>query len=157
VSVLERVDFERIKHQAVENALTLHQKLTKLVLYNGITEKKWNHIVNNLSEKRLSRIKFITEFLKELEKTIWKDMYEVWTQPNVTPEIWENYKLFDCSKLIEVKQMKELSKQLKGRLTKWTEQLRERIVAEREGRVIDDPNDVKVTPEELLHESKAIT
>lgn len=101
------------KMEIKEKIKLLHTEMTEIILYNGLAPTTWNSI---LDEGRATRLEVILKFLAELKDTLWQDMYTIWTQPNMTSDMWHSYKwFFNRPELVEQKQMAEAAKRLKRR------------------------------------------
>lgn len=117
-------DFETNKHKIVEEIKTLHTSMSEIILYNNIKPSVWNELVDDLMNKRLSVLELILSFLTELKNGVWDEMNKVWCQPNMTSEMWHNYKLFfDKPQLIEQKQMFQLRQKLRIRWSRFREDM----------------------------------
>jgi hypothetical protein len=117
-------DFETNKHKIVEEIKALHTSMSEIILYNNIKPSVWNELVDDLMNKRLSVLELILSFLTELKNGVWDEMNKVWCQPNLTSEMWHNYKLFfDKPQLIEQKQMFQLRQKLRIRWSRFREDM----------------------------------
>jgi hypothetical protein len=132
-------DFEIKKQEMVMRIKELHTSMTELILYNNIKPSVWNDLVDDLMNKRTSTLQLILSFLTELHDGIWNEMNKVWTQPNMTSEMWHNYKLFfDKPQLVEQKQMFQLRQRLRIQWGRFRESMNNLRMKQRENESTQD-------------------
>lgn len=111
----------------IEKIKSLHSEMTELVLYNDLKKELWEGLIKDLMGVRSSKVEIIYEFLLHIKETTHAQMLSVWTQTNMTPEMWHNYKLFyEKPVLIEQKQMLELKREFKKKWNALHDKLRRR-------------------------------
>ncbi len=132
-------EFEREKQEKIDRIILLHTEMTELILYNGIRQKAWSEIIEDLVNKRSSVLDKIEYFFEKLYAGLWQEMKVVWEQPNMMPEMWHNYRLFSYKPLLaEQKQMDLLKKKLQPRWAAFKRDINTKLPKEPEKEPIDE-------------------
>lgn len=126
-----------IKEEIVE----LHTFMTKHVIGTSIQEKTWINLINNLDRCSTMILEFIKNSLTNLKENEWAEIQRIWTLPNVTEEMWENYEwMFDGDDLPEQKMLTVARKAFVHRWRIFRKRLRELKEEERAAKKIETEN-----------------
>ena len=111
------------------------QKLLNMIEHAeraGITPQAIEQLIHKARNWNQETLTSALTELTSVEQTAYQRIVDVWTQPNVTPEHWENYKLFFGGKAVleEQKQLKEAQKEFRQSFRAFKEKLRATIEKE---------------------------
>lgn len=128
--------------------MSLKEKMREHILNAGIKEKELDKLFSEEYEKHI--IDHINENMEKVLNQEWAKVQEIWTKPNINPEMWENYKLlFNKPVLPEHKMLVKAQAELRFIIRKILKEVRDetkRLQKERTGR--KDKETVDPVPKE---------